>query len=146
MTRFLLCTLLLFLLPATAVLAQNTGKLSGRVVDDLGDPLPGANVIIDGAKLGAATDINGNYFIIGVPVGHYNVTASFVGFESQTIEGVAVSSGYTTEQNFELSSDTTLCWIPVCTDCWERGPLISRDPFASRRISGEEIEHLPVGR
>ena len=97
-------TLVLMLLLATplAAVAQNTGRLAGVVVDDLGDPLPGANVILEGTQLGAATDIDGNYFIIGVPVGTYDVTASFVGYQTQTVEGVQISSGYTTEQSFEL--------------------------------------------
>ncbi len=136
-------TLVLLLLLATplAAVAQNTGKLSGRVVDDLGDPLPGANVIIDGTQLGAATDIDGNYFVIGVPVGQYDVTASFVGFQSQTVEGVTISSGYTTEQNFELGSDNVLGEIVVD---YER-PIIQKDAIgAPRVISGEDIANLPI--
>src|SRR5690606_41729914 len=80
-------TLALLLLLATplAAVAQNTGRLAGVVVDDLGDPLPGANVVIEGTQLGAATDIDGNYFIIVVPVGTYSVTASFVGYAAQPI-------------------------------------------------------------
>ncbi len=89
--RFLLLALLLPL----AASAQNTGKLAGRVVDDLGDPLPGASVIIEGTDLGAATDIDGNYFVIGIPVGVFDVTASFVGYEPDTVEGIQVSVGYT---------------------------------------------------
>src|SRR5690606_13308462 len=117
-------TLVLLLLLATplAAVAQNTGRIAGTVTDDLGDPLPGANVVIEGTQLGAATDIDGNYFIIGVPVGTYTVTASFVGYASQTVEGLEVSSGYTTEQNFELGPQE-LGTIEVT---YER-PIIQRD-------------------
>ncbi|MEM1043960.1 MAG: carboxypeptidase-like regulatory domain-containing protein [Bacteroidota bacterium] len=93
--------LLALLLPLAAS-AQQTGKLAGRVVDDLGDPLPGANVILEDTQLGAAADADGNYFVIGVPVGTYDVTASFIGFRSHTVEDVQISSGYTTLQDFEL--------------------------------------------
>ncbi|MEM1043572.1 MAG: TonB-dependent receptor [Bacteroidota bacterium] len=133
--------LLLLLGAPLAAVAQNTGKLSGRVVDDLGDPLPGANVIIGGTQLGAATDLDGNYFVIGIPVGQYDVTASFVGFQSKTVEGITISSGYTTEQDFELGSDITLDEIVVEYE----QPLIQRDAIgAPRVVSGEDIQNLPI--
>ena len=135
-------TLVLLLLLATplAAVAQNTGRLAGVVVDDLGDPLPGANVVIEGTQLGAATDIDGNYFIIGVPVGTYSVTASFVGYASQTIEGLQISSGYTTEQNFELGPQE-LGTIEVT---YER-PIIQRDAVGVPRVvTGEQLANLPI--
>src|SRR6056297_220265 len=135
-------TLVLMLLLATplAAVAQNTGKLSGRVVDDLGDPLPGANVVVGGTQLGAATDIDGNYFIIGIPVGEYPVTASFVGYQTQTVEGVQISSGYTTEQSFELGPQE----LGEVTVTYER-PIIQKDAIgAPRVISGEDIQNLPI--
>ena len=129
------------LVAAPAVLAQSTGKLSGRVTDELGDPLPGANVRIEGTQLGAATDVDGNYFVIGIPVGEYDVTASFVGFGTQTVQGVQVSSGYTTEQNFELSSGEVLDAIEVV---YER-PIIQKDAIGVPKvITGEQIQNLPV--
>ena len=135
-------TLVLMLLLATplAAVAQNTGKLSGRVVDDLGDPLPGANVILEGTQLGAATDIDGNYFIIGIPVGDYDVTASFVGYQTQTVTGVQISTGYTTEQNFELGPQE----LGEVTVTYER-PIIQKDAIgAPRVVSGEDIQNLPI--
>ena len=61
---------------------DGTGTLAGLVTDNFGDPLPGANVQLEGTALGAATDIDGRYRIIGVPAGTYAVTVSFVGFDS----------------------------------------------------------------
>ena len=138
-----LSTLVLFLMLAApgVALAQGTGTLAGTVVDDLGDPLPGANVQLSGTTLGAATDFDGNYRIIGVPVGNYDVTASFVGYQSVTQSGVDVSSGYTRELNFELSEGTVLGDIIVE---YER-PLIQKDAIGVPKvISGEDIENLPV--
>ena len=44
--------------------AGTTGKLAGRVLDaDTGEPVVGANVIIEGTYLGAAADVDGYYFI-----------------------------------------------------------------------------------
>src|SRR5690606_29950618 len=99
-----------------------------------------ANVVIEGTQLGAATDIDGNYFIIGVPVGTYSVTASFVGYASQTIEGLQISTGYTTEQNFELGPQE-LGTIEVV---YER-PIIQRDAIGVPKVvTGEQLANLPI--
>jgi outer membrane receptor protein involved in Fe transport len=136
-------TLVLFLL-ATPILAlaQNTGKLAGVVTDaSTGEPLPGANVIIGGTQLGTATDVDGNYFIIGVPVGTYNIQASFVGFQEQTVENVEINAGYTRELDFALSPGAELDEIVVE---YER-PLIQKDAVgATRVVSAEELENLPI--
>src|SRR5690606_37008158 len=135
-------TLVLMLLLATplAAVGQNTGRLAGVVVDDLGDPRPGTNGVLSGTQLGAATDIDGNYFIIGVPVGTYDITASFVGYQTQTVEGVQISAGYTTEQNFELGPQE----LGEVVVTYER-PIIQRDAIgAPRVVTGEEISNLPI--
>ena len=76
--------LVMVLVPALA-LAQ--GTLTGTVTDAAsGDPLPGANVIIEGQPYGGATDLDGAYTIEGVPPGTYNVTASVIGYERVTLE------------------------------------------------------------
>lgn len=134
--------LMLLATPALA-LAQNTGKIQGVVTDgDTGDPLPGASVALVGTQLGTITDNDGNYFIIGVPVGTYDVQASFVGFSSSTISGVEVSSGYTAQDiNFTLSAGVELDEIVVE---YER-PLIQRDAIGVPKIkTAEDIVNLPV--
>ena len=70
-------TALLFLL--TGAMAQ-TGSISGTVIDGGGAALAGANVMVEGTELGAATDVGGNYSISGVSAGTHTVTASFVRF------------------------------------------------------------------
>ena len=136
----------LFLLPlallAVAGLIPNpeTGRLAGTVTDDLGDPLPGANVVVEGSQLGASTDIDGNYFIIGIPVGEYTVTASFVGYQSASVEKVPVRNGSTTEQHFALGPQS----LGEVMVTYER-PLIQRDAIgAPKVISSDEISNLPI--
>ncbi len=134
----------LMLLAAPAlVFAQSSGKIEGTVLDgDTGDPLPGASVALVGTQLGTITDADGNYFIIGVPVGSYDVQASFVGFSSSVISGVEVSSGYTAQDiDFSLSAGVELEGIVVE---YER-PMIQRDAIGVPKIkTAEEIVNLPV--
>lgn len=133
---------LLLLATPVLALAQNTGKLAGRVLDaSTGEPLPGANVVIEGTQLGTASDVEGNYFIIGVPVGTYDIQASFVGYSPQTVTGVAINSGYTRELDFSLQPGAELDEIVVE---YER-PLIQRDAIGAPRVVGaEELDNLPI--
>lgn len=124
------------------VLAQNTGKVAGVITDgETGDPLPGASVVLLGTQLGTISDVDGNYFIIGVPVGSYDVQASFVGYGTQSVSGVEVSSGYTREINFTLTPGLQLDEIVVE---YER-PMIQKDAVGVPKIvTGEDIVNLPV--
>jgi hypothetical protein len=73
------------------VLAGTTGKIAGKVTDaETGEPLLGANVIIDGTDLGASTDAEGDYFVLRVPPGTYSVRASMMGYTIMNQTGVRV--------------------------------------------------------
>ena len=77
-----------------------TGKISGKVIDENNEPLIGCNIIIQGTSLGAATNLKGEYFIINVPPGTYNITASMIGYSTVTIEGTQVMVDLTVKANF----------------------------------------------
>ena len=131
--------LLLLALPGVA-LAQSTGTLTGTVVDDQGETLIGASVRVEGTTLGAATNVDGQYRIIGIPVGEYSITASYIGFQSETQASVAITNAVTRVVDFQLGSDATLDEVIVE---YER-PIIERSASAPRNISGQDIENLPV--
>ncbi len=59
-------------------------KVSGVIKDaTTGDPLFGANVILVGTSLGAATDFDGKYTISNIPPGSYVLRASYIGYVEQ---------------------------------------------------------------
>ena len=135
--------LVLMLLATPALIfAQNTGKIAGVVTDaSTGDSIPGAQVVLVGTTLGAITDVDGNYFIIGVPVGVHDVQARFVGYQESTVSDVQISTGYTAEINFVLQEGVELGEIVVE---YER-PLIQKDAVGVPKIvDAEEIVNLPV--
>lgn len=68
---------------ASMAFAQVQTKVSGKVVDNNGEPLPGVAVMIQGATGGTITDFDGNYSL-SVPAGA-TLSFSFIGFESQAI-------------------------------------------------------------
>lgn len=91
-----ICThiaLLVFL--TTGVLGQTTtGTIAGTVKDaETGQPVVGANVTLRGSFIGAATDVNGKFRLLRVPVGVHTVLVSMLGYERLTIEGVTVDRG-----------------------------------------------------
>lgn len=63
---------------------QSEKKVSGKVVDDQGFPVPGASVVIKGTTTGTITDIDGNY-VITSEVGSVLIF-SFIGMETQEVE------------------------------------------------------------
>lgn len=127
---------------ATLTYAGN-GKISGRVLDsETNEPLIGANVIVQGTSLGAATDINGNYVILSVPPGTYEIKATYVGYQEYTLSNIRVSSDLTTEANF-LLRPVGVEVAPIVVTA-ER-PLVNKNATNAVRIStSEELEKLPV--
>jgi len=74
-------SLLALVLVPMLVFAQ--GTIQGTVSDaGSGAKLPGANVLVDGTTLGAASDAQGFYSISGVPAGQVSVTVMFIGYEN----------------------------------------------------------------
>lgn len=63
------------------------GKISGRVVDDKGEPLIGATIMIAGTKKGVATDVDGNFTIDADK--HDTLTITYVGYKRKEIKGAA---------------------------------------------------------
>jgi TonB-dependent receptor len=72
--------------------AQATGAIAGQVVDEGGEPLPGANVLIVGINRGVATGPDGSFRIANVPAETHEVRVSFLGYESQS-QTVTVPTG-----------------------------------------------------
>ncbi|MBS1260690.1 MAG: Protein oar [Calditrichaeota bacterium] len=136
-----LAVLMAFLLLPGLVLAQ-TGKIRGTVVDsETGDPVIGANVVVENTSRGAATDLDGRFFIVAMTPGTYTVRASAVGYTPVTIEQVEVNIDRTTELEFELAP-SALELEPV-TVVFEK-PVVEPDVTSNvTRYNKEDIEFLP---
>ena len=76
-------TLLLMVLLALPVAAQNSMTVTGTVTDNLG-PVIGVNVQIEGTTLGGITDIDGNYTLNDVPA-NATLVFSYIGYQTQKI-------------------------------------------------------------
>lgn len=96
-------TIFFFLMIYQTFFAQS-GSITGKVVDENNDPLPGANVMVVSTGLGAATNSDGFFTIRNVPTGVYSIRAQFVGYKAVTIDNVEVKANKSIEVNFNLSS------------------------------------------
>jgi TonB-linked SusC/RagA family outer membrane protein len=70
----------IFLMSAIVASAQ-TGSLSGRVVDETNQPLPGASISVKGTALNTSTDVNGNFKIYKVKPGSATLVVTFIGYQ-----------------------------------------------------------------
>ena len=71
--------------PAVMVSSQQDKlKISGKVSDRTGEPLPGVTVIIKGTSTGTITDIDGNYHISDVPTAS-TLIFSFIGMQNKEV-------------------------------------------------------------
>lgn len=137
--RFLL-SLLVFLLLSSQAFAGIYGKIAGRVTDKSGTPLPGVNVIISSIQRGAATDHDGNYTILSLPPGEYDVTASMIGYKKVTKEKVSVTVDRTTRVDFVLEESVIEGEEVVIRA--ER-PLVSKDrTYSEYHVQAKEIERM----
>ncbi len=123
--------------------AGTTGKLAGTIIDkQTGEPLMGVNVVLQNTQLGAATDIDGQYFIVNIPVGSYTVEVSFVGYHTQIIKNVEISADLTTKIHFEMVQDAIeLSSVEVVAE----KPPVQRDLTSTINIiDANKVQKMPV--
>ena len=134
----------LFAFVPTDVLASTYGKVTGSVQDENGNPLPGANVVVEGTQRGATSDADGSFLIIGVPPGEHEVTASMVGYGTSALQRVLVQSDFTTTISFSLTEAALEATEMVVT---AQRPPVEVDRTSSRYVIDIfEIENVPLAR
>jgi len=137
--------LLLFILSANSigVFAGTTGKIAGRVLDSkTREPLMGANIIVMGGSLGAASDIEGNYYILNIPPGKYQLKITLVGFSPVTVNDIKVSADQTSKVDIELKESTT---VLSNVEILATRPIVQKDLTSTQsNISGDDISMLPI--
>lgn len=136
--------IIILLLTSTIAYSQSTGKIVGKVIDaNTGEPIVGANIIIEGTNYGAATDIEGEYVIVKVPSGNYNVIASYIGYAKTITKNVQVFADLTTNLNFKLTPTAVTLGQEIVVIA--QTPMIKKDLTATEsRVTADEIRQLPL--
>ena len=83
---------------------QSPGIISGKVVDEKGEALPGASILIKQLKKAVQSSPDGTYKI-SVPAGTYDIVISFISYTTVTINRTIVKDGETTPLNVTLKGE-----------------------------------------
>jgi hypothetical protein len=138
-------TLLLMLLTISALtFAQNTGTFSGQIIDVKTQyPLEGSSVILEGTNIGVITDANGYFTFENVPTKSYNIQATYLGYESQTLYNVIVKSVGTPSLLFKLNESSEALDEIILSKSSFR--TTKETPLSTQSFSAVEIETYPGG-
>jgi outer membrane receptor protein involved in Fe transport len=128
----------------TDVAEAQTGKLTGVVTDaQSGQPLEGAQVVLQGTGLSALTSANGRFFLVNVPPGTYTVLVRRLGYQPVEARGVFIQIDVTRTQDVALATATTT--VEAIRVEAEEVPLVQPGVTGSgSNIRAEEISALPV--
>ncbi len=138
-----LLVLLIFALIVPALVYGQSGKIRGTVTDaQSGKPLVGADVVIDGTTMGAATDAKGIYIILDVPPGKYTLRISYIGYKTLKIEGILVRPGLTTTRDAALTQQVIAGETVVIV---AEKPLVDKnETHEIHTVRSEDIANLPI--
>ncbi len=94
-------------LGATQWAMAQTGEIRGKIIEKAtGEPMVGANIVIESITMGTTADLDGNYSMKVTP-GTYTVKVSFVSYNSVEVTDVKVEAGKTAEANIAMEEAST---------------------------------------
>lgn len=145
---FLVLAIVMFSYQSILAQGVTTAAISGTVVDQDGNPLPGANIIVvhepSGTQYGTSSRENGRYNIIGLRVGGpYKVTVSFVGFEDQVRDNIYLSLGVTNDLPFTMR-DVSIGLAEISVTGQRDAIFSAERTGAATSIGKEALQALPT--
>ena len=123
--------------------SQNV-KVYGSITNALNnEPIPFANIIIEGTTIGATSDIDGNYVILDVNAGAYNFKCSYIGFNTDIQSEIKVSSNKNLRLDFFLSENSEILGeVKVKGNTFNK---TKASPVSLRTINASEISKSAGG-
>ena len=147
LSRRLFCVLAAVLVAPCAAYAQ-AGSITGVVRDTSGAVLPGVTVeaaspvLIEKVR-SVTTDGSGQYRIVDLRPGSYDVTFALPGFSSVKREAIQITGSFTATVNAEMRVGSVEETITVTGET----PTVDVQSVAQQRVIGKaEIDALPTGR
>jgi len=118
------------------------GVVTGRVVDEHGQPVPYANVVIEGMRRGALTDENGVFRIDRLPPAEYSLRVQPLGYEKTIVKGVKVAAGQPATADVQVRPVPLMqiSEMAVGAPRW----IDTRSSTTKQSISAEKLREVPV--
>ena len=136
-------SLWIILVVSNLLVAQTTGKISGTVTDaETGEPLPGANVVVEGELIGAATDNNGRFHVINVRPGEYTVIVNVIAYKPIHVENVRVSVNRTFSLDVKMTP--TVLEGETVTVTADRISFKRDQTSTIKNVSSDQIKELAI--
>jgi len=142
MLKFHLFVLLLF--SNFYLIAQNTGQLIGRVLDQQTQlPIEGVTILLEDTTIGVVTDAEGYFNFREIPTQTYNLKISHLGYQSQTVYNIIVKTFGTPPLQVLLEESTNELEEIVVVQSPFRTSV--ETPLSIQTFSAVEIETYPGG-
>ena len=134
--------LLLLLLLPNLIFSQIDGTINGYIFDSQSQlPLFGANIVIEGTEKGAISDENGFFEISKIKPQSYNLTVSYIGYQSKKIFNVIIKSiGNKTLEIYLMESNQKLDEVLLFESPFKKS---KETPLSINTFSRVEIESYP---
>jgi hypothetical protein len=138
--------------PAAARQQEAAGRVTGKIFSSQnGDPVASAQVFIEGSSVGALTDLNGRYVLVGVPAGTHSVAVQTLGYAMKTVSGVEVTASETAVLDITVTPQAIAIDGIVVEAAVERGTttaLLTERKLAANvtdAIGRDQISNSPDG-
>lgn len=128
---------------------QSTQVIRGTVIDKQSQmPLPGANVVILGSEplKGSSTEANGNFKMLAVNPGRYNIQVTYLGYKSVVIPNVVVTVGKEAVLEIGLEENIHSMNAVVIAGEKKNESINQMSTVSARSFSMEEVNRYSGGR
>ena len=126
-----------------------TGNIEGYIIDSSNVPLLGVNILLESENLqgtlGAATNDEGYFRIINLPVGIYNVKISFIGYQKITFQNIQIQLGKTTSLG-EIKLNQQNIDLPELIISGRRNNIDPNSTVYGSNLQSKDFENLPIER
>jgi Carboxypeptidase regulatory-like domain/TonB-dependent Receptor Plug Domain len=143
--RLYLILSLSFLVGTSVTLAQVSASITGRVEDPSGAAIGGATVTVTNTETGAArtvtADSEGNYRVLSLPVGGYEIKTSMPGFKTSVRSGISLVVGQQAVLTLTLEVGDVQQEVTVTAGV----PVVNISPESISGLVGErQVKDLPL--
>ena len=137
--------LLLVLLAATSSLAQTTATIHGQVKDSQGLAIPDAAISVacqaQGISRSVKSDNTGEFIVVGLPAGRYEIEVSKAGFQTRQIRDVELTVNQEITTSIELSPGTVVSEVLVTGEL----PLLETTTSSSgSTVTPTQVSDMPL--